>query len=266
MRKDGYHEMCQWVNAHDHGSMKDFDAGLQIVDAYIHEQYDRMKLLRNEEKLYDLLMERIDLLELVRAKVTPVIPDNPLWGSSIDMSTVHTDVNAVRKVEFIVKESADLPINPPPITRQQSTGISALEDENKLAMKEQAAIHAQLYQIGRDRNNKAIPLSNAMKAKRAPLAAQLIELEHRIRKNWHDIDHLKIYGNLPEVAAPVVIDDYQKKENNNKMIRALRMSIPKLEQKIATLSGAKLDKALKTLDAQKINYRTRTGTEWQTKA
>ena len=249
-----YNSMCNWLNGHTHGSLKDFEAAMSIIESYMPDKAQRMRTLRSDSKIWELFVMRLDELDAHHPKAMPVASD-----------IIPDIIPATIEEKISDKEPARLPI------ANMSQLIRNLEDKNKLILKNQGHLHAQLTAIGRNALGKPIHLSEAAKKKRKDLRDQIVGYEEQLRRNWHAIRHVQIYGHLPEPevkaeeSKPVSELDWHEMEKNRKSLVYVRSQIELKKKALSTLTGKKLIKAHAALDKLEKNLaeRTKKHEEWQ---
>ena len=229
-----YSSICNWLNGHRHGSMTDFDAGLAIIDSYIPHKHAKIKLLRSDQRMYELFVDHLATLDKKKKlEAAPAI-------ATIQPSVIVRDGDiAVTAIQTIIPDT--LPAAKLPSRSQQ---IDELESENKLLQKNLGYKHAQMSAIGRNRFGTALILTKAQKAERQQLRDEIVALEERIRANWLSIQFIQVHGHLPELpkkkgkkqeaATPI---DFQEVESNRKMISYLQGQIRQKEAKLKKQTG-----------------------------
>jgi len=245
---DEYKSICGWLNAHRHGSMTDFEKGLAIVASYMPAKHNKMKLLRSDERLYDLFRSR--LVELDKEK-----------KANLQIATIQPAVVeragdiAVKTIQPVLTETIAFRKNP-----SRSKQIDELEQENRLIQKNIGFKHAQLSAIGRNASGVSLVLTIPQKAQRKALRDEIVALEEKLRENWLSIQFIQIHGYLPElpkkktdkidVEAP---KDFREFESNRKMIVYLERQIREKQAKLKHLAGEEYIKMQKTIAKQQQN-------------
>jgi len=262
-----YSNICEWLNSHQHGSMKDFEAGMSIVTAYLPDQIASMRVQRSDSKLYELLEKRLAVLDAKPVTKQEIKDPDPEPIFSLAVALKHPAISATQS-DTVTQIPNGLNSFTRPTQKQTlscSEAIAALEADNKLILKNQGHLQSQMSAIGRDRLGRPVHISPADKNKRRELRDQIVAYEADLRRNWHAIQHLQIYGTLPDEhpdqkkekettdAAP----DYREMESNRKMISYLQGEIAKKKAKFATTTGPALLKLSKALAKQEENLEQR---------
>ena len=142
--------------------------------------------------------------------------------------------------------------------------IKAIEDDNRTILKNQGHLKSQMTAIGRSALGKPLHLSAAAKRKRKDLRDQIVGYEEQLRRNWHAIKHVQIYGCMPElpkqeekVQSNEALPDKWTIELNRKNMVYLQTEIEKDKKLLPGLTGQALIKAHARLDRRQANLATR---------
>jgi hypothetical protein len=233
MSKEAVNNIAEWLNKNS-TKVKDFEQGVTLLDCF---GSDKVKV-RSIKQTRD---------------------GNKLISALIDLYKYNkSNIGKEEKYDAQVEVMSQAVATAPPAAKKVAANslIIKMSDRKKELMKKAGAWHTQMFWIGRDKDGKALPLTEDQKLQRKLLAKQIQEAQEEITVIFADTAYLNVHGELPKSDKPArkkksTEFSYVEYENTRKKIGTAKTTIASLISAIPNLKGTELAKANKRLDKWK---------------